>query len=118
MEISKGTELEATKNMVYKLLKALYNFKQSPYLWYKRFLTFLLKKLDLKHIHANYNIFTLGIRLKSLMLSIFINNIKIMMPKDNGIIQQITTELTAVFFILVMGVISFYLGLKIDRDRE
>ena len=118
MKIPKGTEPEATKNMVYKLLKALYNFKQSPHLWYKRLLTFFLKKLGLKHIHANYSIFALGTRLKSLMLSIFINDIKIIMPKDNGIIQQIKTKLTAVFFILVMDIISFYPRLKIDRDRE
>lgn len=37
IETPKGTEIE-TKNMVWKLLKALYGLKDSPRLCYKRFL--------------------------------------------------------------------------------
>ena len=42
MEIPKGIESEDNQNMVYKLLKAIYGLKQSPWLWYERLSTFFL----------------------------------------------------------------------------
>lgn len=45
------------ENMVYKLNKALYGLKQSPWLWYERFSSFYLKKLDLTCINTNHSIF-------------------------------------------------------------
>ena len=77
MEIPKGTETEATKNMFCKLLKAIYGLKQSPRLWYERFLAFLLKKLGLKRIHADHSIFVSGAGLKGPILSVFVDDIKI-----------------------------------------
>ncbi len=118
MEIPKGTETEATKNMVCKLLKALYGLKQSPRLWYEQLSTFLLKKLGLKRIHADHSIFVSGEWLKGPVLSVFVDDIKIMAPKDSRIIQRVKTELTASFSMSDMGPISFYVGLRIDRDRE
>lgn len=60
VELPKGTETEATKNMVCKLLNALYGLKQSPRLWYERFSTFLLEKTRVitnprrpQHFHLN-----------------------------------------------------------------
>ena len=78
IEIPKGTETEATKNMVCKLLKAIYGLKQSPRLWYERFSAFLLEKLGLKRIHADHSIFVSGARLKGPVLSVFVDDIKIM----------------------------------------
>ncbi len=118
MQISKGTETEATNNMVCKLLKAFYGLKQSPRLWYKRLSTFFLEKLGLKRIHADHSIFVLGEGLKGPLLSVFVDDIKIMAPKDSGIIQRVKTELTSAFSMSDIGPISFYLGLRIDRDRE
>ena len=60
MEIPKGTETEATKNMVCKLLKAIFGLKKSPRLWYEPFSAFLLEKLGLKRIHADHSIFISG----------------------------------------------------------
>ena len=118
MEIPKGTETEATKNMVCKLLKAIYGLKQSPRLWYERFSAFLLEKLGLKRIHADHSIFVSGAGLKGPVLSVFVDDIKIMAPKDSGIIKRVKAELTAAFSMSDMGPISFYLGLRIDRDRK
>lgn len=41
-----------------------------------------------------------------------------MAPKGSGIIEKVKQELTAAFSMMDMGPISFYLGLKVDRDRE
>lgn len=114
IEILKGTETKATKNMVCKLLKALYGLKQFPCLWYKRLFMFLLEKLGLKCIHADYSIFVSVIGLKGPILSFFVDDIKIIAPKDSGIISRVKKELTTTFFISDIGPINFNLELRID----
>ena len=47
IKISKGTETNANRGMICKLLKILYGLKQSPRLWYKKLSNFLLQKLGL-----------------------------------------------------------------------
>ena len=51
------------------------------------------------------------------IISTFVNDIKIMAPKDCRFIQCIKAELAATFSMVDMDPISFYLGLKIERDR-
>ncbi len=118
VKIPKGTETEANKNMVCKLLKALYGLKQSPRLWYERLSGFLLEKLGLARIHADHSIFITKAGLNGPIVSTFVDDIKVMAPKGSGLIQRIKTELTAAFSIVDMGPISFYLGLKVERNRE
>lgn len=48
VEIPKGTESATNRDMVCKLLKTLYGFKQSPRLWYERLSSFLLERLGLR----------------------------------------------------------------------
>lgn len=112
IEISKDTETKANCNMVCKLLKTLYSLKQSPCLWYKRLTNFLLKKLGLKQINADHSIFVTKASLDRPIISIFVDNIKIITPKNSGMIKRVKLELTFAFFIIDMGFISFYLGLK------
>lgn len=114
----KDIKREATKNMVCKLLKTLYSLKQSPHLWYKRLLAFPLTKLDLMWIYADHSIFILEEGLKGPILSIFVDNIKIITPKGNEIIEKVKRELIAIFSMIDMGSISFYLELQIDQDQE
>lgn len=90
-----------------KLLKILYDLKQSFYFWYKRFSMFFLKKLGLKRIYINYSIFLLATDLKNLIFNIFIDNIKIIILKDSRIISKIKKKHTTTFFILDIGPISF-----------
>lgn len=52
--------------------------------------------------------------LNSLVISTFVNDIKIMISKRSEIIQQIKTKLIAIFSIVNIGLISYYLGLKIE----
>lgn len=104
--------------MVCKLLKALYGLKQSPYFSYKRLANFLLEKLGLKQINVDYSTFAIMSGLDGPVVSTFVNNIKIMAPKDNGMIERIKLELILAFSIIDIGPISFYLGLKVQRDRK
>lgn len=102
--------------MVCKLLKALYGLKQSPCFWYKRLANFFFKKLGLKRINVNHSTFVIMGGLDGPVVNTFVNNIKIMAPKDNKMIKQIKLELILAFSMIDMGPISFYLGLKVQRD--
>lgn len=104
--------------MVCKLLKALYSLKQLPQLWYKRLANFFLEKLDLKRINADHNIFATKAGLDRPVVSIFVNDIKIMALKSNRIIERVKLKLTFNFSMINMGPISFYLGLKVQQDSE
>lgn len=117
MEIPKGSESKATRGMVYKLLKAIYGLKQSPRLWYERFSGFLLQKLGLAKINADHSIFISKAGLNGPVVSTFVDDIKIMAPKGSGHISRVKSELAAAFSMVDMGPISFYLGLKVQRDR-
>lgn len=51
-------------------------------------------------------------------MSIFIDNIKIMGPKNTGVIARINAQLTVNFEMVDMRLISFYLVLKVDKDYQ
>lgn len=118
VDILRGSETEATRNMVCKLLKALYGLRQSSRLWYERLANFLLQKLGLSRIHADHSIFVTKAGLNGPVVSTFVDDIKIMAPKGSGMTQRVKAELAAAFSMVDMGPISFYLGLKVQRDRE
>lgn len=106
------------EDMVCRLNKALYGLKQSPRLWYERLSSFLLEKLGLTRINADYSIFITEQGLKGPVVSTFVDDTKIMGPKDTGVIARVKMELTGAFEMVDMGPINFYLGLKVDRNRE
>lgn len=74
---------------------------------------FFLKKLGLKHIYADISIFVLVISLKSSNFSIFVNNIKIIIPKNSKIIDKVKKTCSYMVY-LDIGFINFYLRLKIN----
>lgn len=51
-------------------------------------------------------------------MSTFVDDIKIMGAKSLEVIGHIKEELTAVFEIVDIGSISFYLGFKVSWDRK
>ena len=81
---------------VYRLKKALYRLKQSPQIWYKTLLKFLLEKLRLCHLYADYSIFATSKGQKGLIVSTYINNTKIIY-KDIAVVNQAKVELKAAF---------------------
>lgn len=101
-----------------QLRKALYGLKQSSRLWYERLSTFFLEKLGLQQINADHSIFTTPLGINRPIVSTFMDEIKIMAPKGSDFIEIVKAELTSAFQIVDMGPISFYLGLKVDRNRE
>lgn len=99
-----------------KHLKVLYSLKQSLCLWYKRLTNFLLKKLSFKQINVDYSLLVTKTSLNRYVVSTFVDAIKIMALKDSGMIEQVKLKLTFTFFIIDIGPISFYSGLKMQQD--
>lgn len=115
--MSKGMKTKPNKTILYKLFKALYGLKKLPKLWYKKLSAFLLEKLGLKHTHANYSIFISKTGLNEPVVSIFIDNIKIIRPKKSNFIEKVKAKLAASFLMVDIGFISFDSGLKIIQDQ-
>lgn len=104
--------------MICKLRKALYGLKQLPRQWYERLSSFLLEKLGLRRITADHSIFITSTSQNGPIVSTFIDDIKIMAIKGSGFIEKVKAKLASAFQMVDMGPISFYLGLKVERDRE
>lgn len=114
--IPKGSEDSTNKDKVCKLLKALYGLKQAPKLWYERLSKFLLKKPGFSQINADHSIFLTIAEIHRPIISTFVDDIKVMGVKRSGHIERVRHELAAAFEMIDMGPISFYLGLKVERD--
>lgn len=69
-------------------------------------------------IIADHSIFVTKKGLDAPIISTFIDDIKIITFTRSGVIDQIKQELTSAFSIVDMGPISFYPGLKVQRNRE
>lgn len=117
MQIPKGSKNSTNKKIVCKLLKALYGLKQVLKLLYKQLSQFLLKKLGLKQINADYNIFITTSGINGLIVSTFVDDIKIINIKESGYIKKIKLKLATTFEMADMGLISFYPGLKVKKDQ-
>lgn len=70
--------------------------------------------MGLQQINADHNIFVSAVGINGPIVSIFINDIKIMRAKNFGIISQIKEKLTAAFKMLDMEPISLYFDFKIS----
>lgn len=78
----------------------------------------MLKKLGLACTYTDHSIFIPKVRLNGPIMNIFIDNIKVMVPKGSGIIQYMKLELTIAFSIVNIGLINFHLELKLEKNRE
>lgn len=65
----------------------------------------------------DHNIFVPTLGITGPIVSIFVDNIKFIDVKESGHIERVNLELAAAFKMANMGLISFYLGLKVERDQ-
>lgn len=107
VQILKDSEDFTKKIKVYKLLKALYSPKQVSKLWYKRLSKFLLTWLDFCQININSSIFVTVIKINRLVVSMFVNDIKILKLKELSHIKKVKQLLAAAFKMVDMEPISF-----------
>ncbi len=118
VQISKGSKDSTNRDKVCKLLKALYGLKQVPRLWYERLSKFLLEKLGLSRINADHSTFVTSVGIHDPIISTFMDDIKVMGVKGLGHIEKEKHKLATAFEMVDMGPISFYLDLKVKRNRQ
>lgn len=70
--------------------------------------------MELQRINADHNILVTNVGLDGPIVSIFVDDIKIMAPKKSEMIERMKAKLVTTFSMVNMGLISFYLGLKVE----
>ena len=118
MQIPKGLETTANTEMACKFLKTLYALNQAARPWYKKLSKFLLEKLGLKRINTDQSIFVTPSGINGPIVSTFVDDIKVIGVKESGQIKRVKRKLAAAFEIVDMRPINFYLGLKVESDRQ
>lgn len=73
--------------------------------------------MGLKQINADHNIFITASEINGPIVSTFLDDIKVMVIKGSGHIEKIKLEHAAAFEMADMRPISFYLELKVMRNR-
>lgn len=118
VQIPKYLETNVNKKIVCKFLKVIYGLKQALRYWYKRLSKFLLEKLELKQINADHNIFVTSIDINGPIVSIFVDDIKVMCIKRLGYIKKIKWKYATTFDMVNIRPIGFYLDLKVEKDHQ
>lgn len=79
---------------------------------------FYLEKLGFTLINTDYNIFITWQSFDGLVISIFVDNIKIVGLESNKIITQVKIDTTTEFEIVDIRSISFYFGLRVSKNSK
>lgn len=74
--------------------------------------------MALKQINADHIIFVTSLAIDSPIIRMFVDNIKIMGVKRLGHIKRVKKKCVAVFEMIDMGPISFYLSLKVEKNHQ
>ncbi len=69
-------------------------------------------------MNADHNIFIAKHGLEKSVVSTFVDDIKIIDLRNSAVIAKVRIELTAAFEIVDIELISFYIGLKVEKNRE
>lgn len=96
----------------------MYSLKQSYHLWYEQLAKFLYTQLGLHQIHTDHNIFITNEGVYGPIITIFIDDLNIFVSRRSGFISQIKNKLAALFDIVEMGPLAFYVRLKVTQNRE
>ncbi|GJU53927.1 retrovirus-related pol polyprotein from transposon TNT 1-94 [Tanacetum coccineum] len=98
---------------VYKLKKALYGLKQAPRAWYDMLSSFLLSQ-QLSKGAVDPTLFTRHAENDILLVQIYVNDI-IFSSTNTTMCNEFANQMTNKFKILMMGQMSFCLGLQISQ---
>jgi hypothetical protein len=101
--------------LVWRVKKGLYGLKQSPRQWSKKLSAALLRR-GFKPLSADSNIFIKGDFCSGLTITVYVDDLKVI-GKGIERINALKSDLMGEFQMSDLGPISYYLGIKVERDR-
>jgi len=93
------------------LNKALYGLKQAPRLWYKT-LHDLLTSLGFRRLDSDHSMFVRN----GVIIAVYVDDF-LLVEKDKSAIQDVKQCLNDTFKMSDLSPVSYYLGMKVDRNR-
>jgi hypothetical protein len=111
-----GYVIKGKENCVLKLSKALYGLKQAPRAWNVK-LDGSLKKLGFRKCITEPAVYTRGVGLSKLILGVYVDDL-IVIGGDPAEIVAFKKQMTSEFDMSDLGLLSFYLGLEVDRKED
>jgi len=111
-----GFEDHLSPNHVYKLKKVLYGLKQARKQWYERLSSFLLSH-HYERGNIDKTLFIKEYNSTIILVQIYVDDI-IFGSTNDKLCEEFVIAMQGKFEILMMGELSFFLGLQINQSKE
>eukprot|EP00253_Pinus_taeda_P014963 PITA_14963 len=113
MKQPEGFAVKGKKELVCKLKKSLYGFKQSPRMWYQKFDTFI-RGLGFTRSKADHCVYFKLIADRVIYLVLYVDDM-LLVGNDKEIIQDLKTQLSSKFDMKDLGAANYILGMKLKE---
>lgn len=110
-------KIKGKENILYKLRKSLYNHKQAPRQWYKKFDAFMIKHGYSRTTSVNNTFLKIFFDGHFILLLLYVNDILIV-GQDAKKIGRLKKELIKSFDMNDLGPLTQIFGIKISDDRK
>jgi hypothetical protein len=111
-----GFESPKYPDRVYKLLKALYGFKQASRAWYARLKTFFLEHGYVMG-SVDKTLFTLNHGTDFLLVQIYVDDI-IFCDSSHTLVSRFQEMMESEFQMSIMGELTFFLGTQVKQTKQ
>lgn len=98
------------------LSRSLHGFRQAPRAWFTRFVEFI-KSLGFVQTRSDSSLFVLRTSTGMAYLLLYVDDMILTASTDN-LLQYVVTKLQAEFTVKDMGVVSYFLGIDVQRTRD
>jgi hypothetical protein len=116
MKQPEGYVVKGKNEMVCKMKKSLYDLKQSPRTWYKKFDTYMLE-LGFTRSKEDHCVYFKLIGDHLIYLVLYVDDM-LLIGNNKEIIQNVKTQLSSKFDMKDIGASNFILGMEIKRDQK
>jgi len=116
MNQPKGFIMEGKESFVCKLKKSLYGLKQAPRAWYKKILGYFVD-ISFSKYFSDSNLYMLNQGKDVVLILLYVDDLLITGNNDE-IIQECISKLKAMFEMIDIGLLHFYLGMQVYQYKD